>query len=996
MSVYDALYRAIEESPEICTNIKRFRGILLDLSMDDVASVNLIELAMKQGLHIKVSKIARNNQREIQNIITDFVKSFSINQSRIPWLTEFFTNVFAERDLISKEERGSKLKFGKQGKYLLLDRTDIATPIKNYIPCGSGKQDYGFYVNGLKEEDMCVHPRAGVYATVFSILQRNLNMKPSAFIKEYEKSVKSSLNYSMVYRLEMMILLMIKNNYIKEDIISLKYEGNVEDINAAIEEINHISESICKLAKIEFKKLKYKFATTGIFLSSKEEDGIVQFKNASKRETECRYIWNERNLIYSINKENERYLDILLDEIFDFKTFLPGQKESLIDILNKKDAREICIMPTGSGKSLIYYFAAMLNPCPTFVIVPTDILILDQIRNLQLFHGIDDVMYLASSMNYSAFIPSNKFIFVTPMTFMDRKLLNKLIDLNNKQVIGNVVLDEVHCISNWSHDFRPEYLMLSFNLTEFVDKTPYLGFTATANYSVVKDIKEQLHINEKDIICPISLKNTAMHFSYTECQNIDNIYSQIGQEITSSVSDSVDTLKRTLVFTRTAKEAQKVYDQLDESTREHIDIFNNSTSSYSDFAEGETDVLIADDTMGIGINMPSITNIIHMGAPISKSEYVQEMGRAGRNGIESSSSIIYLGKSEYKEDYKRLIDRNVKIDNILSLLNRADLEDEFKTIVGKIFGNVEDKIAFVRKVITVSDSIQKMDLQGVLAFNVKDVRNYAETSKIMRYLYVLHKTGIIYSWYFEGINEKEGIISFYIDQGKEKATLDRVKQGSLNYINSLGIYKKATHQIKEAESIEDVIMAYVEWHYSQLLYYHREQFIDMLDFLDVYKDRSDAEKAEALESYFALSILDVQRDVKKTDNLSVEEIIRFASSSPTLALADNMRKSNEGKYMVKIDLFLLLYNLFQFDDFDKSRYKRILSNLNDVELREFIDSIYLFYPRLKEEDKLNIIDGLVPKINVGELLDIIYRNTPKDTVYYYIFALYANKVFGDK
>ena len=260
--------------------------------------------------------------------------------------------------------------------------------------------------------------------------------------------------------------------------------------------------------------------------------------------------------------------------------------------------------------------------------------------------------------------------------------------------------------------------------------------------------------------------------------------------------------------------------------------------------------------------------------PISKSEYVQEMGRAGRNGIESSSSIVYLGKSEYKEDYKRLIDRNVKIDNILSLLNRADLEDEFKTIVGKIFGNVEDKIAFVRKVITVSDSIQKMDLQGVLAFNVKDVHNYAETSKIMRYLYVLHKTGIIYSWYFEGINEKEGIISFYIDQGKEKATLDRVKQGSLNYINSLGIYKKATHQIKEAESIEDVIMAYVEWHYSQLLYYHREQFIDMLDFLDVYKDRSDAEKAEALESYFALSILDVQRDVKKTDNLSVEEIIR--------------------------------------------------------------------------------------------------------------------------
>ena len=995
MSIYDALYRIIDESPEVCTNIKRFRGILLDLSMDDTASVNLIELAMKQGLHVRVSKLARNNQREIQNLITDFVKSFSINQSRIPWLTEFFTNIFAERDLVSKDERGTKLKFSKQGKYLLLDKQDLPLPVKNYVPCGSGKQDYGFYVEGLKEEDMCVHPRAGVYATIFGILQRNLNMKPSLFIKEYEKKNKTKLNYSMVYRLEMMILLMIKNNYIKEDVVSLKYEGNIEDINAALEEINHLGEMLSALAKIEYKKLKYKFASSGIFLSSKEEDGIIAYKNATKRETECRYIWNERNLLYSIDKTNNKYLDILLEELFDFKSFLPGQKEALIDILNKKDEREICIMPTGSGKSLIYYFVAMLNPCPTFVIVPTEILILDQIRNLNLFHGIDDVLHLTSNMNYADFVPSNKFIFITPMTFMNRKLINRLIGLNNKQIIGSVVLDEVHCISNWSHDFRPEYLMLSFNLTEFVDKTKYIGFTATANYSVIKDVKEQLDINEKNIICPISLKNTAMNFSYTECGNVEDIYSQIGKEIDDAVSDSVETLKRTVVFTRTAKEGQKIYDSLDESIRDNVDVFNNNTSSYVDFAEGETDVLIADDTMGIGINMPSITNIIHMGAPISKSEYVQEMGRAGRNGIKSSSSIVYLSKNEYKDDYKRLIDRNVKIDNILALLNRADLEDEFKAVIGKIFGNVEDKMSFTRKVITVSESIQKMDLQGVLAFNVKNVHDYQEVSKIMRYLYVLHKTGIIYSWYFEGINEKEGIVSFYIDQGKEKTDLERVKCSSLNYINSLGIYKKATHQIKEAENIDDVIIAYIEWHYSQLLYYHREQFIDMLDFLDVYKDRPDEEKRDALESYFALSILDVQRDVKKMDNLTIEEIIRFAESSPTLAIADNMRKSNEGKYMVKIDLFLLLYNLFQFDDFDKSRYKRIISNLSKEDIEEFINCIYLFYGRLKDEDKLNIIDGLVPVINVGDLLDIIYKETTKDTVYYHIFALYANRVFGE-
>ena len=302
----------------------------------------------------------------------------------------------------------------------------------------------------------------------------------------------------------------------------------------------------------------------------------------------------------------------------------------------------------------------------------------------------------------------------------------------------------------------------------------------------------------------------------------------------------------------------------------------------------------------------------------------------------------------------------------------------------------------MRKVLTVADSVMKLDLQSALAFNVKDVHDYAEVSKIMRYLYVLHKTGVIYSWYLEGVNEKEGIVSFYIDQGKEKATLTRVIETSLKYINSLGSYKKITKTIKESESIQDVILGYVEWHYSQLLYYHREQFIDMLDYLEIYKDKSDIEKEEAIANYFSLSIMDVERDVKNANKLSIKDIIKYALSSPTMAVADNMRKSNEGKYNVKIDLFLLLYNVLMFDDFDVSRYKRVLQGLTKAERDEFIDNIALFYDRLMKENKILLIKELEQYEKIGDLLDKAFSKMPKDEVYFGIIAKHCNKAFENK
>src|SRR5699024_9744611 len=147
--------------------------------------------------------------------------------------------------------------------------------------------------------------------------------------------------------------------------------------------------------------------------------------------------------------------------------------------------------------------ASLLQPLPMFILAPTEILIEDQIRNLKKFHHMDNVSHLKLTVDndFSNFEMRNSLLYLTPATFQNRHLLVKCRYINNGHTlvmneksrilqeikvapgpsISYVVLDEIHCLSNWGHDFRPEYLMLSKFLNKFLDRVTFLGFTATAN-----------------------------------------------------------------------------------------------------------------------------------------------------------------------------------------------------------------------------------------------------------------------------------------------------------------------------------------------------------------------------------------------------------------------------------------------------------------------------------------------------------------------------------
>ena len=176
------------------------------------------------------------------------------------------------------------------------------------------------------------------------------------------------------------------------------------------------------------------------------------------------------------------------------------------------------------------------------ILAPTEILIDDQIRNLKKFHHMDNVSHLklTADNDFSEFYPCTSLMYLTPITFQSVNLIKKCRHINdgyamvmNKKSrilqevhvapgpsLAYVVLDEVHCLSNWGHDFRPEYLMLSKHLNTFLSRISFLGFTATANYTVVEDIQKQLNIPQQNIISPITFEKYNISYDFRESESL--------------------------------------------------------------------------------------------------------------------------------------------------------------------------------------------------------------------------------------------------------------------------------------------------------------------------------------------------------------------------------------------------------------------------------------------------------------------------------------------
>lgn len=332
-----------------------------------------------------------------------------------------------------------------------------------------------------------------------------------------------------------------------------------------------------------------------------------------------------------------------LKQYFGYNSFRKGQDLIIKSILDKKDT--LGIMPTGGGKSICYQIPALCFEGLTIVVSPLISLMKDQIDQLH------SVRYPAEMLNSTVpyfrqiqikqLIESNsiKLLYLTPERLRNDNFINLLRNID----VSCFVIDEAHCISEWGHDFRPEYRQLK-EIINILNHPPILALTATATHEV-----------RDDIIISLNMKNANKYVTGFNRENL--IY---GVQVHFSKEEKnialKDFIKRSplpgIVYTSSIKDAETVYNILDTNTDKKIGIYhgglnnNNRKKMQEDFQKGQLDILVATNAFGMGIDKKDIRFIVHYSFPGSIESYYQETGRAGRNGKTSYCLLFALDEDE--------------------------------------------------------------------------------------------------------------------------------------------------------------------------------------------------------------------------------------------------------------------------------------------------------------------------------------------------------------
>jgi ATP-dependent DNA helicase RecQ len=331
-----------------------------------------------------------------------------------------------------------------------------------------------------------------------------------------------------------------------------------------------------------------------------------------------------------------------LKKYFGFTQFKGLQEVVIKSILQKKDT--FVIMPTGGGKSLCYQLPALMNSGTAIVISPLIALMknqVDAIRGISEHEGVAHV--LNSSLNKSevAQVKSDiesgitKLLYVAPESLIKEEYVNFL----KQQTISFVAIDEAHCISEWGHDFRPEYRNLK-HIIEQIDNVPVIGLTATATEKVQEDILKTLGISDA----------TTFKASF----NRPNLFYEVRPKTKDVEKDIIRFVKQRtgksgIIYCLSRKKVEEISQVLQvnniKAVPYHAGLDAKTRVKHQDmFLMEDCDVVVATIAFGMGIDKPDVRFVIHHDIPKSLESYYQETGRAGRDDGEGYCLAFYAYK----------------------------------------------------------------------------------------------------------------------------------------------------------------------------------------------------------------------------------------------------------------------------------------------------------------------------------------------------------------
>ena len=329
-----------------------------------------------------------------------------------------------------------------------------------------------------------------------------------------------------------------------------------------------------------------------------------------------------------------------LKQYFGHESFRAGQREIIEYALDGCDA--FVLMPTGGGKSLVYQLPALLMPGLTVVILPLIALMQDQVDRMRA-NGLP-ASFVNSTLSSAQRVEREraalngqlKLLYVAPERLVSGNFLSFLDQVERTVGLSLIAVDEAHCVSEWGHDFRPEYRQLG-QLRLRYPQVPMMALTATATERVRQDILEQLQLSDPHI--------------HIASFNRPNLYYEVRQKNKTSFGELVQLLREkpdepVIIYCQ----SRKSVDELSESLRHqgiralpyHAGMTNEQrTENQSRFIRDDVSVLVATIAFGMGIGKPDVRAVIHYDLPRNLEGFYQESGRAGRDGLPAQCIIFF-------------------------------------------------------------------------------------------------------------------------------------------------------------------------------------------------------------------------------------------------------------------------------------------------------------------------------------------------------------------
>ena len=340
-------------------------------------------------------------------------------------------------------------------------------------------------------------------------------------------------------------------------------------------------------------------------------------------------------------------LEEILYQHFGYRSFRPGQKEVIEQLVEGRDV--IALLPTGMGKSLCYQLPGYLFNGPVLIISPLLSLMQDQVTQMKQFGekrviALNSFLTLQQKQSALNYLDQYRFIFISPEMLLQKQVSERLM----KMKLSLIVVDEAHCISQWGFDFRPDYLRIG-ELFHHENRPPILALSATATNKVLGDIKSYLKMDEPfEYIHSVDRKN--IHLSRKYFQHHDD-------KIEWIVGHVLETEGPGIIYTQSRSKAENISIRL---INEGIQAASYHAGKESvdrqfiqqQFIEGSIKWIVATNAFGMGVHKDNVRQIIHHTLPSNIANYMQEIGRAGRDGNDALAILLY---EEGDENFSKIL-----------------------------------------------------------------------------------------------------------------------------------------------------------------------------------------------------------------------------------------------------------------------------------------------------------------------------------------------------